>query len=380
MLQGRFSLKSHEERQGLVYRTVPWTARFEPGRAYEVSFDHQSALDGAYAWVTGYDKGTTTVETRRTPLPRQRSTARFTERVTGGCGDVWVGLRSLLPEQEGADLILDRFTVTDLGPAADAPACATLAVEPASPVLEQGAATEVRLVLTNHEDEPARDVAVTLTAPEGWTVTAAGGQGSGTVEPGGRLTATWRVTPPADTPYGSYELRATATYTAAGRTGTVTGQARVRTLPPPPRADAWAGDLEWVSADNGWGPVERDRSNGDTAAGDGGPLTIGGQVYAKGLGTHAPARVRYHLGGRCTAFTAWVGVDDVQATRGSVRFTVVADGRTVAATPVLRAADPAHELAADVTGARYADLVVDDGGDGIGNDHADWGAARFTCS
>ncbi|MEU0568069.1 NPCBM/NEW2 domain-containing protein [Nonomuraea sp. NPDC005983] len=85
------------------------------------------------------------------------------------------------------------------------------------------------------------------------------------------------------------------------------------------------------------------------------------------------------LGGRCAAFTASVGVDDVQATRGSVRYTVEADGAVRARTPVLRAADPAYELSADLTGARYVDLVVDDGGDGNGNDHADWGAARFHC-
>lgn len=49
--------------------------------------------------------------------------------------------------------------------------------------------------------------------------------------------------------------------------------------------------------------------------------------------------------------------------------------------PVLGAADPAWKLTADVTGAKYVELVVDDGGDGNGNgnDHADWGNARFHC-
>jgi len=35
---------------------------------------------------------------------------------------------------------------------------------------------------------------------------------------------------------------------------------------------------------NGWGPVERDRSNGESAPGDGNPLTLDGVVYLKGLG------------------------------------------------------------------------------------------------
>ncbi|MEV4898088.1 NPCBM/NEW2 domain-containing protein, partial [Nonomuraea sp. NPDC055795] len=93
-----------------------------------------------------------------------------------------------------------------------------------------------------------------------------------------------------------------------------------------------------------------------------------------------PAKIRYYLGGRCAAFTAVVGVDDSQAApRGSVSYTVLADGVVKAETPVLRGADPAHELSADVRGARFVELVAGDGGDGIGNDHADWGDALFRC-
>ena len=35
---------------------------------------------------------------------------------------------------------------------------------------------------------------------------------------------------------------------------------------------------------NGWGPAEKDQSNGEAAAGDGKPLTLNGTVFAKGLG------------------------------------------------------------------------------------------------
>jgi len=38
---------------------------------------------------------------------------------------------------------------------------------------------------------------------------------------------------------------------------------------------------------NGWGPYERDRSNGEAAGGDGHTLTIGGVKFARGLGVHA---------------------------------------------------------------------------------------------
>ncbi|MEV4171463.1 endo-alpha-N-acetylgalactosaminidase family protein [Nonomuraea sp. NPDC049709] len=377
VLNGDWSLKAHEERQGLIYRTLPHTARFEPGHAYEVSFSYQNALAGTYQWVTGYDKGGAAVETRRTPIPERRTTTRFTERVVAGCGDVWVGLRSLRPELAGADFVLDDFAVTDLGATPEGQACGSLDLVPASEAFEQGAANEVTTTFTNLEEVAVQDVAVRLEAPEGWTVE---GDGGGSVEPGGELTTTWRGTPPADAPYGTYELAATAGYTVGGAARTLTATTSVRTLPPPPAADAYASDLEWVAADNGWGPVERDRSNGDTGPADGGPIVIGGRAFDKGLGTHAPAKVRFYLGGRCTNFTAFVGVDDVQATRGSVEFAVVADGVERARSPVLRAADAAYELSADLTGARYVDLVAGDAGDGNGNDHADWGEARLSCA
>ena len=61
---------------------------------------------------------------------------------------------------------------------------------------------------------------------------------------------------------------------------------------------------------NGWGPVEKDRSNGEAGASDGGTITLNGVTYAKGLGAHAASDIRYALNGACSVFTAAVGVDD----------------------------------------------------------------------
>ncbi|EDY50730.1 alpha-galactosidase [Streptomyces clavuligerus] len=68
---------------------------------------------------------------------------------------------------------------------------------------------------------------------------------------------------------------------------------------PPPHGLSRVGDLRRLSADSNWGPVERDRSNGEQAPGDGRPLTVGGTAYARGLGVHAPSTIGYHLGGAC---------------------------------------------------------------------------------
>ncbi|MFJ3190109.1 endo-alpha-N-acetylgalactosaminidase family protein [Streptomyces halstedii] len=386
VLGGKESLKSHEENQGLVYRTAPWTVPMSEGRRYRVEFDYQSSHAGAYAWVDGYDRAGTgstpsTTQTRATPVGQQRVTGHFSETVTAGCGDTWTGLRKLAGAPEGADFVLDAFTVTDLGPvpAADRAACATLSLEAGSQALEPGTAHEVKAAFTNHEPVAVKGVGLDLDVPEGWTAEPSGALAFDTVAPGAGVTGTWRVTPPADAEYRSYDLAATASYTVDGTARGLEARSTVRTLPPPPTTDSWAGDLDWTSAENGWGPVERNRSNGEAGSGDGTALTIGGVTYEKGLGTHAPARIRYYLGGHCASFTAEVGVDDIQAARGTVRFSVEADGTATAQSPVLTGSDPAYALRADVTGAKYVDLVVGDGGDGNGNDHADWGDARFHC-
>jgi len=110
------SLKSHEENDGLVYRTAPWTVNFQPGHNYRVEYDYQSSNAASYAWVTGYDKANGgAAETHSTAIGQQRQTAHFSEQLTAGCGDTWVGLRKVGGAPAGADFVLDNFTVTDLG-------------------------------------------------------------------------------------------------------------------------------------------------------------------------------------------------------------------------------------------------------------------------
>ncbi|MFF8279377.1 endo-alpha-N-acetylgalactosaminidase family protein [Streptomyces lateritius] len=378
---GAESLKSHDENSGLVYRTAPWTVPMKDGHGYRVTYDYQSSHSGAYEWITGYDRrgaGGGSVETRRTPIGQQRTTGHFSETVTAGCGDTWTGLRKRGDAPDGADFVLDSFTVTDLGPTAEKAACGTLSVT-APDTLEPGRPNEVTATFTNDEASAVGGVRAALTLPEGWSAEPAAPIALEPVAAGAEAAATWKVTSPADAAHRAYPLSSTVTYDIGGEARRLSAATSVRTLPPPPVTDSWASDLDWASAANGWGPVERDLSNGETGTGDGSPLMIGGVTYAKGLGTHAPAKVRYYLGGRCSSLTAEVGVDDVQATRGTVRFSVLADGTEKARSPVLKATDAPWSLTADLSGATYVDLVAGDGGDGNGNDHADWGNARFHC-
>ncbi|MEF2278507.1 NPCBM/NEW2 domain-containing protein [Deinococcus sp. YIM 134068] len=127
----------------------------------------------------------------------------------------------------------------------------------------------------------------------------------------------------------------------------------------------------FASATNGWGPAERDRSNGERAAGDGTTLTLGGKTYSRGLGTHAPSALAFDLDGQCQTFTADIGVDD-EVSGGSVTFQVIADGQVLYDSGVTRGADAARSLKVGVAGRKQLKLVVTDAGDGASFDHADW--------
>ena len=128
----------------------------------------------------------------------------------------------------------------------------------------------------------------------------------------------------------------------------------------------YASDINWLSAVNGWGPVERDRSNGETAAGDGRTLTIGGVTYVKGLGVHAYSEIRYQLDGICTALDAVVGVDDEVGANGSVVFNIFGDGTQIYTSGVLTGSSNGVPVSLSLHGIRELALIVTDGGNGSG--------------
>lgn len=127
----------------------------------------------------------------------------------------------------------------------------------------------------------------------------------------------------------------------------------------------------WQQVRNGWGPVEKDRSVGEDAAGDGRTITIGGRTFPVGLGVHASSEVVVPVVG-ASQFSSQVGVDDEVGSAGSVVFQVWAGTAKLADSGVIRGGDPARTLTADVSGRSEVRLVVTDAGDGIGYDHADW--------
>ena len=163
------------------------------------------------------------------------------------------------------------------------------------------------------------------------------------------------------------------------------GAAAPAPAPPPvgslPPATKYLSDLPQISATNGWGPVENDKSNGEWAAGDGHTISIRGATYPKGLGVHAFSNVVYNLAtaGSCTAFISDIGVDDETFGAGAVVFQVWADGIQLYDSGVMTGTMAAKNVNTNITGRSQLTLVVNDGGDGLTSDHADWAGARLQC-
>ncbi|MEV0097209.1 NPCBM/NEW2 domain-containing protein [Streptomyces sp. NPDC050738] len=248
------------------------------------------------------------------------------------------------------------------------------------PLVEAGGTVDLTTTVTDLGRTPALQVSAALTGPAGWEVAPASATSKTVLPTGTALTTKWKVTAPAGTAVGAYDFTLSAAYRSPAG---VRVKSRLpfqgSVVVPPPAGSSYLGDLPWMSSSNGWGPVERNTSNGESAAGDGKPITLGGTVYAKGIGAHADSSIEYYTGGRCSSVSAQVGVDDEKSAKGTVTFEIWADGKKVAATGVLTTAMPAQPLSADVSGAQVVRLVVTDGGDGNDSDHADWADARLSC-
>jgi len=141
-------------------------------------------------------------------------------------------------------------------------------------------------------------------------------------------------------------------------------------------------------------PVQFDSRNGK-------PLRIGTRVYRKGLYVHANSHLEIILAKSAARFEAIIGVDSNDNTsggRGSVRFVVEADSEKLFQSGIIRESTPAGEISliasvpnrlegnsgqaisVDLTGRKTFTLLVDDAGDGISCDQADWADAKVIYS
>ncbi len=133
----------------------------------------------------------------------------------------------------------------------------------------------------------------------------------------------------------------------------------------------WLSSLNLSQMTTGWSVAKVNR--GVT----GRPLSIHGQKFDDGVGTHATSKFRVKLDGQAKSFTAEVGVDDSADNQGSVEFIVIGDGKTLWRSGVLKGGNPAVPVNVNLKDVNILTLRVTDGGDGESNDHADWADAKI---
>jgi hypothetical protein len=110
------------------------------------------------------------------------------------------------------------------------------------------------------------------------------------------------------------------------------------------------------------------------------PLNIGGTVFGKGIGTHAPSVIVFDLKGAkkpVTRFTCKVGVDDKAGSEASVIFRVFGDDKKLFESPVMREHDAALPVQVIFAGHQELKLEVDPVEPSASWDHADWVDIKF---
>jgi alpha-galactosidase len=138
-------------------------------------------------------------------------------------------------------------------------------------------------------------------------------------------------------------------------------------------------DRAWTASSNGWGPAERDQSNGEQAAGDGVAASTGGVFHPKAIGVHAASTVDLSVAG-CERFTASAGIDgEIVNSTASVVFSVIADGVTLYTSPTVTLSSGSVPVDLNITGRSSLRLAVSDAGNGVDYDHATWSSPTLLC-
>lgn len=126
------------------------------------------------------------------------------------------------------------------------------------------------------------------------------------------------------------------------------------------------GDMKIESVSQGWGAPQLDRSV------TGRPLTIAGESFRSGIGTHAISRIDVSFPAKFKTFSGACGVDEFVKSGGSVVCKVAHGDKVLFASPLLKGGMKAASFSVSVTGLSKLTLSVEDGGDDINGDNADW--------
>ncbi len=123
--------------------------------------------------------------------------------------------------------------------------------------------------------------------------------------------------------------------------------------------------LEPEEATAGWGWVRKNASV------SGNPIEMGGKRFATGYGTHANSTIEFKLHGIFTRFKGMVGLDSGSRGKGSIKACIIGDGKKLWDSGLMKGKG-AKKFDVEIKGINVLKLKIEDGGDGINYDHADW--------
>ncbi|WP_326694886.1 alpha-N-acetylglucosaminidase TIM-barrel domain-containing protein [Streptomyces sp. NBC_01766] len=320
---------------------------------YFRSLDTALAQGTAPAAIDWYTVGEDWIA-KRTPLPATPS------------GDP-VRLATALRDQLRKDGLADRVTLKTAGPYLD----------PAKPLT-------VTATVRNGNGLTSTDrVSAVLTPPAGVRLTTPATVTTGRIAPGKSATLSWTVRADSAPTTPTVRLRAAVSVTHAGSTTAAVAGVDTPVAAAPKAGTDYLSDLPFIDAQGGYGPWERDTSNGEEAPGDGHTLTMLGTTYAKGLGTNSDATVTFYLGGQCSSFSMTAGIDDDM--RGAdkdprVTVSVLGDGTSLGRSGELNRTAPLWQPTVDITGVQLLTLRVDKVKDVNWYDHTDLADAKVVCA
>lgn len=108
------------------------------------------------------------------------------------------------------------------------------------------------------------------------------------------------------------------------------------------------------------------------------PLTVNGVVYQRGIGAHSIGRMLFDLGGKALSISGLAGADDNNLYAGKFQFKIIGDRKELWKSGVVKKGDPIQEFNVDLSGIDKVLLLVEECGDGIMYDHADWINVKVT--
>jgi hypothetical protein len=149
--------------------------------------------------------------------------------------------------------------------------------------------------------------------------------------------------------------------------------------------NAYLSDLKFISASNALGPIEINKTNGSSADGDGSPIVLKGQGYAKGLGVADNSEIKYMIpSGQYYKFKSYIGIsDDVSNAcdnTGGVVFKVYGNETLLYTSATIYRNSALQEVNLNIYAYSSVKLKVEPVGSNTTCNRAVWADARLMCA